>query len=329
MSGSLVQLGVVDEVTYGTAVAVTKFFEILSEDVRGEFPKITSEALGSAFVVRSDRFAVNPKGATGNVSMEVLTKGFGFWLKHMLGDVQTSGPAEVNAYTHTGTMANLKGDFFTMQIGKPDNDGVKHPFTYSGCKVTEFEFSNSVDGILQCSIGVDAQKETTTGGGAFALAVQSLPVGAELFTYAGGTISIGGAPRDVYECSVSVSNNLRTDAYVIRKGSGKKEPYENGKREVQWSVTVPFVGLSDYNKIAAATAAGAMTELTLRWEGPTLLGSTIYPSLEIIIPVARFDEGVPSVEGEEALELELTGIGMYNGTDSPVTIEYVSADVTP
>src|SRR5690606_23894586 len=108
--------------------------------------------------------------------------------------------------------------------------------------------------------------------------------GAELMTYAGGTISINGSPVDVYECSVSIENNLKTDAYVIRKGEMKKEPYQDAKREVTFSVTVPFESMTHYNRIASATAAGAITSLELKWEGPTLLGSTIYPSLTISIP---------------------------------------------
>jgi hypothetical protein len=56
--------------------------------------------------------------------------------------------------------------------------------------------------------------------------------------------------------------------------------------------------------------------------------TTKYPTLEIVIPVARFDEGGPTVDGPSMLEQSFSGVGLYDGTTSPISILYTSQDVT-
>lgn len=92
--------------------------------------------------------------------------------------------------------------------------------------------------------------------------------------------------------------------------------------------TLPFKDLTYVQKVMAATPANATATLSALWEGPTLLGTTLYPSLELVIPYARFDEGIPNVDGPSNLQQTLSGVGLYNGTDSALSIIYKSADTT-
>jgi len=49
-----------------------------------------------------------------------------------------------------------------MQVGRPQISGVTvQPFTYTGCKVTDWEFSCSDNQIAQLKCTVDAQTELT------------------------------------------------------------------------------------------------------------------------------------------------------------------------
>ena len=82
------------------------------------------------------------------------------------------------------------------------------------------------------------------------------------------------------------------------------------------------------NRAAADTRAGALAAITATWKGPTLLGSTIYPEFSVSIPAGRFDEWSGATEGTDAITQELSGVVRYDGTNSPVTVTYKSADTT-
>jgi hypothetical protein len=286
--------------------------------------------LNSTLVDKKDRFMPIAKGAGGSVDIEVYTKTFGYWLKHMLGQVATTGPTETTVYTHTGTVASLYSKSFTAQVGKPDNNDVVRPFTYEGGKVTSFELANSVDEILTAHIEMDFEAESVSGGGAYALQTPSFASNLELFTWAGGTITVGGVAVDLYDISIKVDNALKTDKYAIHKNTLKKEPRQDGKRVITWSMKLPYTDLAMYvDRIRAAIATDAMAQIVAKWEGPTLLGSTIFPTLEVTLPYARFDEGIPVVEGQELLEPTVSGVALTDGSTSPITVVYKTADVTP
>ena len=332
MSGSLTQFGIGKEVTYGTAVVANKFYEIISEDFKGAYPRLQAEALSAALVDRSDRFAVNNKGATGTVALEPLTKGFNNWLRFMMGDVVTTGPAETVAYTHTATPQSLVGDMLTVQVGRAETGGTVRPWTYEGGKVTGFEFSNQVDQTLRSTITMDFEQESNPDApaGAYVLATNVPVTGAEVLNWQGGTITVAAAAIDISEFSLKVDNALKTDRYYINKGAGvlKREPVQDGKRQIEWSFRTPYDNNTYWEKVAAATVTGSYASIVAKWEGLTLLGTTIYPKLELTIPVAVFNEGGPVVSGPGMLEQTFSGKGLYDGTNAALTVVNVSADTT-
>lgn len=337
MSGSLTRFGIGKETTYGTAVAVTKSYEIMSEDFTGKYERTNAEALSGSYVMRADRFGVNRKGAEGSVTFEPFTRDFGDWLAFMMGQVATTGPVETAAYTHTGTINSLTGKNLTVQVLRADESGTLRPWTYEGGKVTNYEFSNTVDQTLRCSIGLDFELESnpdSPAGNYLGTALAALPpssTGANIFTWQEGTITVGGTPYDIAEVTIGVDNALNTDRYFIRQGATKKEPIQDGKREITWSFTTTYADNTFWEKVSSATAAGSYATLNAKWVGLTAIPGTstpIYPSLEINIPVARFDEGGPTVGGEGMLEQSFSGVGLYDGTNSPISIIYKSQDAT-
>lgn len=331
MSGSLAQFGAVDEVTYGTAVAVTKWFEASKEAIAGSYDRVQADALSASLFDRADRFAVAPKGAAGDFTLEVLSKGFGFWLKHMMGAVASTADGDDAAvYHHVGTPANLFGKSFTLQVGRPTTNDTIIPWTYSGGKITKWELSNSVDGTLQMVLSMDFQGEDspTSPTGAFALQTPSLPTGAEVLTWQKGTLNIGGVEVDVTDVDISCDNGLKVDRYYIRSNTRKKEPVGDSKRAIEWSFSCDFDN-NDLNALVrAADAAGAMTSLTAEWQGLVLAGDTLYPGIKVEIPAVRFDEGAPAVDGPSMLTQSFSGVGLDNGTDDPITVTYTSVDTT-
>lgn len=320
------QLGVVDESTYGTAVTVTRFFEYESENIQETYGRTEGDPLrvGSSFL-REDRFTPYFAGAAGTIQMAVLTKGFGYWLEHMMGTVGTTGPAETDAYTHTGSEGSLVGDSFTCQVNRPFHpSGTNQAFTYSGGKISKWTLSNSVEGNLLLDLDVDFQKVATD----VALATASYPSGMEPLSWVGGYVTIGGSNYDVTEFSLEVDNGLNVDRRQIRANPLKKEPTA-GRRSGAFSLSADFDSLTNRNRAAADTQAGALATLTGVWRGPTLLGTTIYPEFSVSVEAARFDEWSGATEGADAITQSLSGVVRYDGSTSPVEVTYVSADTTP
>lgn len=319
------QLMIGAESTYGTAVTPSRTYEFNSEGIEESYGRVESEALRvGQYASRSDRWTPYFAGAAGSIEMDVLTKGFGLWFHHMLGGLSTSAAGVDGEYTHTATIADLYGKSLTAQINRPFNpSGTNQPFTYRGGKVTEWELSNSVEGNLVLSVGMDFQQVATDT----ALAAAAYPASMENFTWAGGEITIGGVAYPVTEFSVSCNNNLNVDRRFIQADANKKEPVA-GKREIAFSLSADFDSLTQRNRAASATRAGALAEIVGRWVGPSVIGGTTYPEVTVTMPAGRFDEWSGSVEGPEAITQELSGVGLYDGTNSAVTIEYVSTDAT-
>jgi hypothetical protein len=309
--------GVADETTYGTAVAAAKFFEFTDEGIEGKYERIDSEAIRAGTrVLRSDRFAVNPKGAEGDVKMEVQSGGFDFWLKHMMGTLSSGAPTG-GFITHTATLGDLNGKSFTAQVGRVDNTGTKTPFTYEGGKVKEWELTNAVDELLKLSLTMDFAKETIgAGAGAYATATPAYVANTKLFSFGGGTVTIGGSSFDINDFSLKASNGLKDDRYFIKNSGKKSEPLESELRKYEWSIKGEFGGTTQINRVAAAIASGAVADITVLWDGPDA------SQFKIQMPFARFDEGPVTVGGLEVVGQDLSGIALTDGTASPVTITY-------
>lgn len=336
MSGSLTRFGIGKETTYGTAVAVTASYEIMSEDFTGKYERTNAEALSGSYVMRSDRFSVVKKGAEGSVTMEPLTRGFGDWLAFLNGQVATTGPTSTSVYTHTSTVNNLTGKNLTIQVHRATEAGTLQPWTYEGGKVTGYEFSNTVDQTLRVTINMDFENESNPDSPSApytstVLTGLSTPAGANVFTWAEGQVKVGGTAYDISEVTIGVDNALNVDRYFINTPAVKKEPIQDGKREITWSFTTTYADNTFWEKVSSATAAGTYAEIRAKWVGLTAIPASspvTYPSIEIVIPVARFDEGGPVVGGEGMLEQSFSGVGLYNGTDSPISIVYVAQDLT-
>ena len=320
------QLGVVDEVTYGTPVTVTKFFEFNSFGVKTVPGNTESSALRRGQrTMRSDRTEPYVVGAEGPVEFDVPTKGFGFWLKHMLGSVSTSAVVDSN-YTHTGVEGSLLGDYFTMQVNKPFHPaGTDQAHTFEGCKIKSWELKCDVDGVLICSLDVDAEAEST----AIALATAVYPTSYRVFSFVGASMTFAAGAVELKSFSVKGENALNTDRRFLRASELKKEPTENGMRTYTWSAEAEHVSLANFDRLRANTAPGRQAAIVATFNGPIAHGGATLPQVLVTIPVARFDTVDFDIAGPDGLMDSLSGVALSDGTNSPVTIAYRSTDITP
>jgi hypothetical protein len=326
VSGFLGQLGVKAESTYNTGVSVDRFFEFNSEGIAVEVGRVESSGIRSGTrAMRSDRRVPYVMGAGGNLEFNVLSKGFGFWLGQCLGSVSTGSAEETVVYTHTGTVGSLTGKFFTAQVGVPQvGGGTITPKTSTGGKVKSFELSCATGEALKFSADLDfANLEHST-----ALATASYPSSTELLTFIGGSLTVGGTAVNINQFSVKVDNALKTDRRYIIASATKKEPVEAGHRKIDVELGLDFEGLTHQNRVLSATASGAQAAVVLTCAGLTTIGSTLKPTVTITIPVVMFDGDTPTVGGPDVVGESIKGMGLFNGTDSPITIAYKTLDAT-
>lgn len=319
------QLMIKKESVYGTPVVVDRAFELNSESIEDSYGRVEGDPLraGGAGVLRSDRHTPYYAGASGNIQMDVLSKGFGIWFELMLGAMNTTGPTD-SKYTHTATMGELLGDSFTCQVNRPFHpSGTNQAFTFEGGKITDWELSNDVENNLVLDLGTDFEQVAT----GTALATPSYPTSMENFTFVGGVVTVGGSSFDITKISIKGDNGLDVDRRQIRGNADKKEPTAS-RREISFSLEADFDSLTQRTRAAAVVRATNVASIVATWTAPTLIGASSYPTVTVTIPAARFDEWKASAEGADGITQELSGVARYDGTNSPITIAYGSADVT-
>jgi hypothetical protein len=317
-------LGMSEESVYDTPVAPARFFELQTESFAGKYSRIDAKGVRAGNrVLRADRWAPNFKGADGTTKFEVLDTGFALLFKHMLGALATGTPTGGKT-PYTATIASLTGLSSTWQAGRYGTDGSLTPFTYSGGKIHNWELSAAVDGILELSLSLDfAEEHIGPGAGALALATPTYPVASQLFTYVGGSVTVAGTAFYAHDVMFKGDNSLKVDRFFMAGNGFKKEPLEQDMRKITWELKGEFDSMTQYNRVSAATTAGATAAIVANFATPQ--GG----ALSVTIPAARFDVGPPHVDGAKIPEITFTGIGLDNGTDSPITIAYTTADVTP
>lgn len=324
--GSLTVHGTITGSTYGTYATPSRFDTFLKESMQLKSGRIDSEGVGSNRRIQSStRFVVDRQGAAGGLSLEIGSKGFGFWLKHLIGPVTTSGPTD-SAYTHAAafptTLPGMLGVSFTLQGTVVPAGGFEMVKTYVGCKVTGWQLNFAKGKLLTIDLMIDAYDEKLN----VTKATASYPASPEMLSFAGGAITLGGVTCDVIDSgSIKVDLGYDVDRRFARGNTLHKEPAESGFR----TVTIDLQGEFDsvvtaYNRYAAAAAADTLAEVVLAFTGKVLIGASTYPSLTFTLASGRFDGETPGTDGPGLPQQKMTITGR-----SELTASYVTTDSTP
>ena len=317
------QIGLSKETTYGTRVVPAKFYEFQSESFQMDVRAMISQQLGSgAMVARGSRRKLVTRSGSGAVNMEVPSKGYGAILDLMHDNVSTpvqNGATTAWTQTHNiGLTAPTKSA--TIQTNRPDSGNTDRPFDYLGCKVTGVEWSIATDGALMANHTFVAQEEKTDQ----TLAVRSIPAGLESFVFTEGALTIaGGAVADVTDASLSLSFN-RDEFYPLGTSGLMANPIQNAISEFTGTCTARFSDLTHYNRYKNNTQVA----LVLTFTSPTLAGAGFPFKFTITCAQVAFTGETPTVDGPDVLTHALPFQVLYNGTNAPVVVEYVSTDTT-
>jgi hypothetical protein len=319
------QLGIAESSTFGTYQTPTRFLEFVEESLEYTIERVESPGLrANNRVLRTDRYAPGQKRVEGSVTLEPATKGFGLVLKHALGSSSITTPSgATNARLHSHTLGDIFGTSLTVQVGRPDTSGNVQPFSFKGMRVDTFSLTSSVDELLVSEIGFVGQDQTT----AESLATATYPTTGsaaayEQFYWTQGVISVAGAPVGIItDFELEVNNSLKSDRYFLG-GATMSEPILAGMTEITGSITAEFDSLTALNRFVNNTQVA----LSAKWTAATAIESTTFPYVEVIIPKVRFDGGSPTVGGPDVLTVELPFKALNDGTNAPITIDYMTSD---
>lgn len=330
------QLGVKLETTVGTAVTVDKFLEFNSEGFEFDPSYIEPEGLrvGVKFK-RGSRLVQSRKQVSGSIELNYATRGMGTLWKAALGSTVTTPTLVLgSAYKQIHQTGDLLGKSLTVQVGRPEpiSPYTVRAHTYSGCKVTGWEFSVSDNEVAKLKLDLDGWDETT----ATALATASY-VAAEEFNFSQCTalklgVSIAGTTELTASAGTAVSavvnkltikgdNALATERYGLGNAGIKKEQLENGIPTITGTFEAEYSKTEFYDVFKAGTA----TSLQILFEGSVISG-TDKNTLEFIAPEIRIKKVTPTVEGPDIIKGNVEFEVYSNGTLNPFQVKVISAD---
>jgi hypothetical protein len=303
-SGIGSQLGIATETTFNTPVTVSTFYEFNNESIN--YNKTISVGMGlraGGQLPRSQRRVVTTSDATGDIVLDLPTKGLGLLLSHAMGGtIQTSG---------TYTLGDVYANSFTAQVGVPQYGGTVTPKTIGGCKISSFELAVSNAGIATGRFSVDGASFTTSTS----LATASYPSGNSVFHFAQGAITVDGSSvANIKDFTLTVDNTLKTDRFNLGSSGIKATQVINGFRKISGSVTAEFTDTVLLAKFLADTSAALALTFTS--------GAA---SLSITVSAVKFDGSAPQVGGPEVIDVNFTFEAYDNATDAPLTIVYTPA----
>ena len=357
-SGLSGQVGAVAEVTYGTPVTVTHFYEFLSENFVYNPAFLDGQGLkaGQAYN-RATRTVVSQADVNGDLTMEhtsgeaptAVADSMGFWWKYALGSAFTTPTLVLGtAFQQVHVNGSKAGQFLTCQVGRPQISGVTvQPFTYTGVKITDWEFSVNDNQIAQLKVTADGQTELTATG----LAAASYPTPNGLFSFANATVmtlggtatttagvtSVSGGPSlgsRVNGITIAGTTPMKVDRYGLGNAGLKGEPIENAIPVITGTLSTEFFSRTEfYDVFKANTFQPFQLDFTkFDSAGLDANGVAAGPNpyrLSFIIPACRFKTAAVNIGGPDVIPQSIGFQAYDDGTTNPVIqVRIVSKEQT-
>jgi Phage tail tube protein len=315
------QVGLAEEVTFGTYAVPTRFYELTQESVKYSRERIESKGLRTGRRTL-DKWVSGRQGGEGDVEFEVMPNGFGIVAKHMLGAVTTATPGGATlARLHTAKVGALDAKSLTVQFGRTGRAGTTDPYSYTGSKVMEWELEMPSDGLLTCKLGLDASGEDT----ATALATASYPTTNVLlpFSNTSTSITIGGTSYDVDKVTLKGTNALATSRYRLGAPTKLEQLEGAGMREYMGTVDLEsYAGLTPYNLFTNGTEAA----IVCTFSGAIIEAALAY-MVRVTLPRCRFDGETTTIGGPELLPQKIPFKALWtSAATTEVQIEVQNTD---
>jgi len=316
--------GVAQESTFGTAITTGfRGYEATSDTFTREVQYIESVGFRQALqTVRSDRHDTISIGASGSIETDVLNKGHGLIIKHMLGG--SSGPTQQG-----GTAAYLQTfessddgptGSYTVQLPRADSAGSLQSFTYEGCVPTGFTVTQNLDEALKLTVDFDSENEQQTTSASS----PTYPSSADPFVYTDATIEIDDSAVNTFS-SFSLTGDLgmNTERRFLKGSATKLQPVRSSVPSYTGSIDGEFT-----NAQYEAFRDGTIFKLEFIAQQSTAIAGSYYPKFHITIPKVKFTGSTPVASTDDLTRLSLPFVVLWDGSNAAVKVEYQSTDTS-
>jgi hypothetical protein len=357
-SGLSGQVGTITAPSYGdSATTVTHFYEFLSENFvfkptwldgmglkAGQAYNRAARTVQSRFDVNGDITMEHAIGSAANAVADSM----GFWWKHALGSSVTTPTLVLGtAYKQNHTNGSKAGLYATLQVGRPQISGTTvQPFTYTGVKVTDWEFTCSDNKIAELKLTCDGQTELTS----VSLAAASYPTPNGLFTFSdasllnlGGTASTSAGETTV-SSGVAVSSRvnsftlkgttpMKVDRYGLGNAGLKGEPIENAIPTITGTLGTEFFSRTELYDVfkTAATTVLQLDFTKFDSSGNDANGVASGPNpyrLSFILPAVKFKTAEAKIGGPDVIpqQVAFQAYDDGSGTNPVIQVKLVSKE---
>jgi hypothetical protein len=317
------------EITVGTppTPVATRWMPFLSEGLKGNKRVVESEALYGGLIPLASHRAVVGYEAKGPASFELTDRRMGIFFQNMLGAEAVITAGTLGApWVQTYALGNPVGMGMTIQIGRPTTAGAMDAFTYSGCKISEWEITAATGQIVKLNLTFDGMIEAGGPGSPSYVAptyVETVP-----FNFTQGALLIGAdAPIGIVK-NISIKGAWGLDVDRFNIGSTtKSEQLVNGWLRLNTTCEIEFANTAD---LYVAYENDTEQQLVLSFATPLVDledSSASGAGVTITMPGTFADAGPPDVPGPAVITQKgaFTSLNPSNG-DSPLTIVYQTAD---
>jgi len=324
-SGLNTVINFAQETTYGTGVTPTRSVEITSETLDYSGKQVINGAGlagGRVFEPGNARYVVG-KGGGGALTMNVPSKGFGFWLYNLFGQVTSATHAGTpSAYTHTFTAASTLNKSFTLQKGVQGS--TTDPYTFTGCVVNSMQLTMGQNALLTSQITIDSQDMNT----ATALATTAYPTAPDYFSFANvnNTLTVGGTPyAGIRSFDMTINNQMDLTRMYLGAGGKKAQPVRGNYATATGTLTADYVDQTLVNAFIADTEIALVCTFVA-----ANIATTFNEQIVITLNGLRLNGEVPKVSGPGLVPLSI-GFDAFTPVagGNAVQIDYQTSDVTP
>lgn len=296
--------GIGVETTYGTAVAGSKWFEIVSENLKGTRKRKPAKTLGTLSLRRTHRERMN---VAGDIVLPFQWNGVERLIAEAFGAsaVTTTG---ANPYTHTYALKAATPTGLTVLVNR-DAAGIggSTMFQYDGCHVSKLSLSQDIDEPLMITASMIGSEVASV-----ALQAATFPT-FDPIDYGQMTIANydhGGSPVGfkLLKFSLEIDNKHESKFYLTdHRAQGVHRVDHRG---IMFESEIEFETIDLYNAFINASEQ----DYRFKWMKDPLVDTV--NTFQIDIPKAFLDEGEPETSGPGPYRLSLKGTCEMNAADN-------------
>ncbi len=246
-------LGVGQESTYGTAAARGVWFPVIRSGLQRKPRWVPRATISESTTSRNRRGKFLAEDmAGGPVTLEMTYEGFGYWLKHLLGQVSTAG---TGPYVHTFSLSRALPTGLTLEEIRGDSGSSE---VFNGCKVGKGTITVEAGKVV--TFAADIIARTSGGRVAAGTATHTTSRDLPLVFSEAGSILWNALTLGASKLEFAIDNKVATRLQV---GSAEtKEPTPSDAMDVLVSVDVEYTEETMWTAFLAGTTSDLTVTFT-------------------------------------------------------------------